>query len=147
MVHRASTAEAQPEIDRALLTGQMVSAEDAARWGFVSEVVPVTQLPQRSMAFARELAASGTRPQLREGAAMLSVSTDVPGTNAAGVPLSAALRELLVRTIIDANGLDLAAAGELEEQRAAERLAAPAAKVGVLAMTRGKPPVFADPIG
>ncbi|MBC8074340.1 MAG: hypothetical protein IAG13_38830 [Deltaproteobacteria bacterium] len=70
----------------------------------------------------------------------------MPGTNPQGVPLSAALRELLVRTIVDANGLELAAASELEQERAAESLAAPAAKVGVLAMTRGKPPLFADPV-
>jgi hypothetical protein len=100
------------------------------------------------MAFARELADGRTaRPQLREGAATLRVATDVPGTNAAGVPLSIALRELLVRTIVDANGSPLAAGAELEQERAAESLAAAAAKVGVTAMLRGKPPVFADPIG
>jgi hypothetical protein len=62
------------------------------------------------------------------------------------VPLSAALRDLLARTIVDSNAASLAAASSLEEQRAAESLAAPAAKVGVTAMLRGKPPVFADPL-
>ncbi len=146
MVHRFSQESAYGEIDRALLTGGMVAIEDAARWGFVSEVVPVAQLPARSMAFARELA-TGTRPALREGGLAVKVATEVPGKNAAGVPLSSALRDLLVRTIADANAAELAAGSAIEEQRAAESLAAPAAKVGVTAMLRGKPPVFADPIG
>ncbi|HWB79606.1 MAG TPA: enoyl-CoA hydratase-related protein [Nannocystaceae bacterium] len=148
MAHRFSAASAQPEIDRALLTGANVAIEEAARWGLVSEVVPVAQLPQRSMAFARELAADRSkRPALREDAATLVVATDVPGTNAQGVALSIALRDLLRRTIVDANGRTLAEGSAIEEQRAAESLAAPAAKVGVTAMMRGKPPVFADPIG
>ncbi|MFO0635801.1 MAG: enoyl-CoA hydratase-related protein [Nannocystaceae bacterium] len=147
MVHRASTAAAQPEIDRALLTGATFKAEDAARWGFVGEVVPVAQLPARSLAFARELADDASRvPALREGGVTLHVDAGAPGVNEAGVALSSALRSLLVSTIVDANAAPLAEAGAIEARRAAQSLAAPAAKVGVTAMLRGKPPAFADPI-
>jgi enoyl-CoA hydratase/3-hydroxyacyl-CoA dehydrogenase len=146
MVHRASKADASAAIDRALLTGRTVGIDEAHAWGFVAEVVPVAELPARSMAFARELADGSKTATLREGPATLAIATDVPGTNEAGVALSQALRELLVRTIVDANGTNVADGGALEARRAAESLAAPAAKVGVTAMLRGKPPQFADPL-
>lgn len=146
MVHRASAPEASAAINRALLTGNMVSIEEAQAWGFVHEVVPVATLPARSMAFARELADGTATARLRTDGATIAVDTTVPGTNEAGVPLSTALRTLLVATIIDANAASLAEGGALEARRAAESLAAPAAKVGVTAMLRGKPPQFADPL-
>ncbi|MBK8236414.1 MAG: enoyl-CoA hydratase/isomerase family protein [Deltaproteobacteria bacterium] len=148
MVHRASRTDAAAAIDRALLTGATIAAETAASWGFVHDVVPVAELPGKSMAFARALADGSTAmPSFRAEGAAHEVATDVPGTNEAGVKLSAALRELLVATIRDANGATLAEGAAIESQRAAQSLAAPAAKVGVTAMLRGKPPVFADPIG
>jgi enoyl-CoA hydratase/3-hydroxyacyl-CoA dehydrogenase len=147
MVHRASTVDAYAAIDRALLTGATFSAETAHAWGFVHAIVPVGQLPTASMELARKLAAGEVTPSLRTEGIAHTVVTDVPGTNEAGVPLSAALRELLVATITDANAATIADGSALEAKRAAQSLAAPAAKVGVTAMQRGKPPVFADPIG
>jgi enoyl-CoA hydratase/3-hydroxyacyl-CoA dehydrogenase len=147
MVHRQSNADASAAIDRALLTGRTIGVDEAHAWGFVAEVVPIPELPARSMAFARELADGTKRATLREDGVTLEVASDVPGTNEAGVPLSAALRELLVRTIVDANATNVEGGGALEARRAAQSLAAPAAKVGVTAMLRGKPPQFADPIG
>jgi len=147
MVHRQSQADASAAIDRALLTGRTIGIDEAHAWGFVAEVVPVAELPARSMAFARELANGTKTATMREGGAAIDVASDVPGTNEAGVALSQSLRELLVRTIVDANATNVADGGALEARRAAESLAAPAAKVGVTAMLRGKPPQFADPIG
>lgn len=147
MVHRASKPQAQAAIDRALLTGSPVSIEQAHEWGFVHEVVPVAQLPAQSMALARAIADGRVTPTLRTTGETLAVDTGARGTNDAGAPLSAALRSLLVRTIVDANAASISEGGELEARRAAESLAAPAAKVGVTAMLRGKPPVFADPLG
>jgi enoyl-CoA hydratase/carnithine racemase len=40
-----------------LLTGDMVSAEDAERWGLVNKVVPLDQLEETTMALANKLAA------------------------------------------------------------------------------------------
>ena len=148
MVHRASRSDAQAAINRALLTGSNIAIEEAQHWGFVHEVVAVAQLPARSLAFAREIADGQITPTMRtEGMAVEVDVANTPGTNAAGVALSAALRALLVRTIVDANAASMAAGGALEAHRAAESLAAPAAKVGVTAMLRGKPPQFADPLG
>jgi len=39
-----------------LLTGDMVSAEDAERWGLVNKVVPLDQLEEATMALAKKLA-------------------------------------------------------------------------------------------
>lgn len=39
-----------------LLTGDMVSAEDAERWGLVNKVVPLDQLEETTMAWANQLA-------------------------------------------------------------------------------------------
>ncbi len=146
MVHRASHAQAYGEINHALLTGAIVPIETAQQWGFVHAVVPVGELPAASMALARDLADGKATATLREGSAHIDVDGAVPTTNAAGVPLSAALRALLVRTIVDANGAPVAEGGVIEARRAAQSLAAPAAKVGITAMLRGKPPQFADPM-
>jgi enoyl-CoA hydratase / 3-hydroxyacyl-CoA dehydrogenase len=148
LVHRASAPEHAARIDEVLLTGHGFSAEEAHTWGFVSDVVPIPELPAASMKLAISIA-RGTvpTPRLRTTGERRSVRRDVAPTNEAGVPLDADLRELLARTIEDANAADLAAGSELEAQRAAESLAADAAKVGVAAMLRGKPPVFPRPIG
>lgn len=147
MVHRASTPESYAAIDRALLTGATFTAETAHAWGFVHAVVPVATLPAASMELARKIAAGEVTPALRHEGVAHTVVTDVPGTNEAGVALSTDLRALLVATITDANAASIEDGGILEAERAAQSLAAPAAKVGVTAMQRGKPPVFADPIG
>jgi hypothetical protein len=100
------------------------------------------------MALAAALAADpGRMPALRtEAAARLGVSRDVSPRNEAGVPLDADLRELLATTIEDCNALPLADASALEESRAAKSLAAPAARAGITAMLRGKPPEFPRPL-
>jgi len=147
LVHRASTDAAQPEIDRALLSGHTFVAETALAWGFVSEVVPVAQLPARSMAFARELAV-GQRPlpELRSEGRAFTVDRAAPPTNEAGIALDRGLRELLATTIEAANATSLAEGGAIEARRAAESLAGAPAKIGVTARQRGKPPVFPDPL-
>lgn len=147
MVHRQSKPEAAAEIDRALLTGAGITAEQAHGWGFVAEIVPVGELPAASMALARRLADGASPGPWRAGPIAHAVATDVPGTNEAKVPLSAGLRALLVETIAAANAADAEAGGALEARNAARSLAAAPAKIGVTAMLRGKPPVFEDPIG
>jgi enoyl-CoA hydratase/3-hydroxyacyl-CoA dehydrogenase len=147
MLHRASTEAAQPEIDRALLCGHTFTAETAQSWGFVSEVVPVAQLPPRSMALARELALGQTPlPELRIEGRAFTVDRAAPPTNEAGVALDRGLRELLASTIEAANATTLAEGAAIEARRAAESLAGAAAKIGVVARQRGKPPVFPDPL-
>ena len=47
----SSCPEASAAINRALLTGKMVSIEEAQQWGFVHEVVPVATLPARVIGF------------------------------------------------------------------------------------------------
>lgn len=147
LVHRAIDAQYWPALNAALLTGSVMSADDAHTWGFVSEVVPLRELPAKSMALAERLA-SGEQamPAFREGPAPVAVSTDVPGTNAAGIKLDADLRALLVSTIIDANGADVSDGSAIEGRRAAQSLAAGAAAIGVKAAMRGKPPQFPNPI-
>lgn len=147
LVHRASTAAAQPEIDRALLTGHTIAAETAQGWGFVSEVVPIAALPERSSALALAIARGTTpMPALRADGRAFAVDRDAPPTNEAGVALDRTLRELLASTIEAANAASLAEGGTLEARRAADSLAAPAAKIGVTARQRGKAPVFPDPL-
>ncbi len=147
MVHRQSRPEAAAEIDRALLTGAGVTAEQAHAWGFVSEIVAVGELPSASMALARRLADGTVELPWRASGRSHPVATDVPGTNEAKVPLSAGLRALLVETISAANGADAETGGMIEARNAARSLAGAAAKIGVTAMLRGKPPVFDDPLG
>ncbi len=146
--HRLCDAAAWPRLDHMLLTGHGVPVEDVTDWGgLVSEVVPIRDLPARSLAFARKLADDPARiPTLREGPAAHTVARDVPTTNEAGVPLDADLRDLLARTIEDCSALPVAEASALEARRAAESLAAPAAAAGVKAMLRGKPPRFPNPL-
>ncbi len=147
LVHRASKPDAQPEIDRALLTGQTIAAETAQSWGFVSEIVPVAQLPKRASALALELARGTTPvPELRSEGRAFTVDRNAPIQNEAGVTLDRTLRELLASTIEAVNAAPIAEGGAIEARRAADSLAAPAAKVGVTARQRGKPPVFPDPL-
>ena len=147
-LHRFASAEAWPQINEALLTGHGFSAEEAHAWGVVTEVVPVRDLPARSMALAAEYG-SGKRdlPPFREGPAEVTVDREVTTTNEAGVPLDADLRDLLVRTIEEVNALPVADGSRLEQERAAESLAMSSSAVGVKAMLRGKPPQFENPLG
>jgi enoyl-CoA hydratase/carnithine racemase len=147
LVHRASTAESQPAIDRALLTGATIPIETAHAWGFVSELVPVAQLPARSMAYARELAlGQAPLPPVRTDGRAFGVDRDAPGVNEAGVRLDRRLRELLAGTIEDANAASLEDGSAIEARRAAESLAMPTAAIGVTARMRGKAPAFPEPI-
>jgi enoyl-CoA hydratase / 3-hydroxyacyl-CoA dehydrogenase len=147
-VHRATDAQHWPRIDEILLTGHGFTAEEAASWGFVSQVVPIAELPAASMKLAAGLAdGSVPMPAFREGPATVTPSTDVTTTNEAGVPLDAELRALLVATIADANGASLAQGQAIEADRAARSLAMSSAKIGVQAMLRGKPPQFEHPLG
>lgn len=147
LVHRASAPEHHARINEILLTGQVVGADEAKGWGFVHDVVPIPELPAASMKLAIGLA-RGTvaRPAFRTGPAKVEVARDVATTNEAGVPLDAELRELLATTITHANAAEVGAGGAIEEDRAAASLAASAAKIGVTAMLRGKPPVFEHPL-
>ncbi len=146
-VHRASDASAWPRINEILLTGHGVDVDEAAGWGFVSQVVPIPELPAASMKLAAALASGEVAmPAFREGPAAIEVSTDVAITNEAGVVLDAELRALLVSTIIAANGASVAEGRAIEAERAAQSLAMGAAKVGVQAMLRGKPPQFEHPL-
>jgi hypothetical protein len=99
------------------------------------------------MAYALDLA-DGTAPLplFRVGPAELKVDRGVDPRNEQGVALDADLRDLLARTIEDCNALPLAAASELEEQRAAESLCMSSSRIGVAAMQRGKPPQFEKPL-
>lgn len=146
-VHRFSNEAAATRINEILLTGHGFKVDEAQTWGFVSEVVPIPELPARSMAFAAELAA-GKRPlpDFRQGPAAVSVDRNVATTNEAGVALDADLRDLLARTIEDANNQPWAEGSTLEEARAAESLAMSSSAIGVKAMMRGKPPQFEKPL-
>ncbi len=146
--HRFCRPEAFVHIDHMLLTGHSVMAEVATDWGgLVQEVVAVQDLPAASMALARRLAQDpSARPAFRTEAVAHRVDRDVPTTNEAGVPLDADLRDLLVETIEACVGAPWPEASSLEERNAARSLAAPAAKVGVRAMMRGKPPAFPRPL-
>ncbi|MCA9648852.1 MAG: enoyl-CoA hydratase/isomerase family protein [Myxococcales bacterium] len=146
-VHRASTPDAWPRINEILLTGHGFAVDEAKAWGFVSEIVPIPELPAASMKLAAALADGSTpMPAFREDGAQVEVSTDVATTNEAGVPLDAELRELLVRTIVDANGTTAAEGGAIEEDRAAQSLAMSSSAIGVKSMLRGKPPQFEHPL-
>jgi enoyl-CoA hydratase/carnithine racemase/3-hydroxyacyl-CoA dehydrogenase len=146
-IHRFSKPEAWPAISEKLLTGHSFSAEDALAWGYVSQVVPVAELPRASMAFAAALArGESTKPEFRTGPASITVDRNVDPRNEAGVPLDADLRELIASTVEQANALPYAEASSLEERRAAESLTMSSSAIGVKAMLRGKPPEFAKPL-
>lgn len=146
-LHRASAPEHFAALNELLLTGRNFSAARAAELGLVSRVVPVRDLPRESMAYALALA-EGTAaiPSFRDGPAEVKVDRDVSPRNEQGVALDADLRDLLARTIEDANALPFAEASALEEQRAAESLCMSSSRIGVAAMQRGKPPQFERPI-
>ncbi len=145
-IHRFCKPEAHAEISEYLLTGHTFTVDKAHAWGLVSRVVPVAELPRASMAFAAELAASGALPAFRTGPASVPVNRDVDPCNERGVPLDAALRDLIANTIVDANALNFDEGSQLEEQRAAESLCMSSSKIGVKAMMRGKPPAFETPL-
>ncbi|NVB41889.1 enoyl-CoA hydratase/isomerase family protein [Pseudenhygromyxa sp. WMMC2535] len=148
-IHRASDPAAYARINELLLTGHSFSAEEAAEWGYVSEIVPIPELPKASMAFAAGLAdGSIDKPAFRDGPAAeaLKVSRDVATTNAAGVPLDADLRELIASTVEAINMLPYAEAAALESERGAKSLTMSSAAIGVKAMLRGKPPQFEKPL-
>lgn len=146
-LHRFSALEHAPRINQLLLTGHSFGADEAARLGLVSGLVPVRDLPRASFALAQDLA-RGTlpRPARREGPAELVVDRDVDPRNEQGVPLDADLRELLAGAIEACNALPADAAGALEEQRAADSLCMSASRIGVAAMARGKAPAFERPL-
>ncbi len=147
-VHRASGEAHVDRINEILLTGNIVAVEEAHDWGLVSEIVPIRELPAASMKFAAGLAdGSVPMPAYRQGPATVVVNTDVATTNEAGVALDGELRDLLVATIVDANGATALDGGAIEEQRAAQSLALSSSRIGVKAMLRGKPPVFEHPLG
>ncbi len=146
MLHRLSQPEAYPRINEVLLTGGSFTADEAADWGLVTKVVPVKDLPRASMALAAEMAENGASPAFRSGPAEVRVDLDIAGRNAQGVALDRTHRDLLVRTIEDCNNLDVAAAADLEADRAAESFTLSSSRLGVQAMMRGKPPVFEQPL-
>ncbi|MEM9455875.1 MAG: enoyl-CoA hydratase-related protein [Myxococcota bacterium] len=147
-VHRLCDAEHWPRIGEILLTGHGIDVDEAQRWGLVSQVVPIPELPAASMKLAAALADGSTPiPPFREGPAQVTVDPAVATTNEAGVPLDAELRTLLVSTIVDANAVSVSEGGAVEAQRAAQSLASSAAAIGVKAMMRGKPPKFEHPLG
>jgi len=146
-IHRASKPEAYARINEVLLTGHSFKAEEAAEWGYVSQIVPIPELPAKSMALAAALA-SGERdkPAFRMFATEVKVNRDVDPRNEAGVPLDADLRELIAKTIEDINNLPYDEGSAIEEQRGAKSLTMSTTKIGVKAMLRGKPPKFENPL-
>jgi len=147
LAHRLCDAEHWPRINEILLTGHGFGVDEALTWGLVSEVVPIPELPAASMKLAAALGSGSTAlPAFRDGPAEVTVSTDVATTNEAGVPLDSELRDLLVRTIVDANGAEFAKGSEIEERGAAQSLALSSSAIGVKAMLRGKPARFEHPL-
>lgn len=147
-VHRLSQPEHYARINEILLTGHGIKVEEAHAWGVVSKIVPIVELPAASMKYAAALAdGSEPMPSFRTDGAAVEVDQNVATTNEAGVPLDADLRALLAGTIVDANAATADAGGAIEEDRAAQSLAASAAAIGVKAMMRGKPPKFEKPLG
>ncbi|PCC75203.1 Enoyl-CoA hydratase/carnithine racemase [Nannocystis exedens] len=147
LLHRSSAPEHYAALNELLLTGKSINAARARELGLVSAVVPVRDLPRASGEYALALArGTAPLPPFRTGPAEVAVDRDVDPRNEQGVVLDAELRDLLARTIQDANALDVDAASALEEQRAADSLCQSAARVGVTAMSRGKPPVFEHPL-
>ncbi|MFY0531958.1 enoyl-CoA hydratase/isomerase family protein [Nannocystis pusilla] len=147
LLHRSSAPEHYAALNELLLTGKSINAARARELGLVSAVVPVRDLPRASGELALSLArGTAPLPPFRTGPAEVAVDRAVDPRNEQGVVLDAELRDLLARTIEDANALDVAAGGALEEQRAADSLSQSAARVGVTAMSRGKPPVFEHPL-
>jgi enoyl-CoA hydratase / 3-hydroxyacyl-CoA dehydrogenase len=146
-LHRFSSPDAAPRINEVLLTGQTFSVDEAKTWGFVTEIVPISELPAKSMAYAAKLGTGKAElPAFRDGPADVRVDRSVATTNEAGVALDADLRDLLVQTIEGANALPFADASRLEQERAAESLAMSSSSIGVKAMLRGKPPTFENPL-
>lgn len=146
-IHRASAPEHAKRISELLLTGHSFKAEEAAQWGYVSKIVAIRDLPRESMAMAAALASGElARPSFRLEPATVEVDRAVDPRNEAGVPLDAELRELIAKTIEEANALPHADGSALEERRAAESLTLSSSKVGVTAMLRGKPPQFEKPL-
>jgi enoyl-CoA hydratase / 3-hydroxyacyl-CoA dehydrogenase len=146
-IHRASSPESAVRINELLLTGHSFKAEEAAQWGYVSKIVAIRDLPRESMAMAAALASGElARPHFRTDGASIVVDRDVNPRNEAGVPLDAELRELIARTVEDANALPHADGSALEEKRGAESLTLSSSKIGVAAMLRGKPPLFEKPL-
>jgi enoyl-CoA hydratase/carnithine racemase/3-hydroxyacyl-CoA dehydrogenase len=144
---RASSPEATTRINELLLTGHAFRAEEAAEWGYVSKVVAIRDLPRESMKMASALASGElARPSFRMDGARIVVDRDVNPRNEAGVPLDAELRELIAKTIEEANALPFAEGALLEQQRGAESLTMSSSKLGVAAMLRGKPPQFEKPL-
>ena len=147
-IHRFSKPEAYERINEILLTGHSFSVDEAAEWGFVSDIVPIPELPAASMKLAAALASGATPlPAFREGPMEVSVNRDVDTKNEAGVVHDADLRELIASTVEDANNLPWAEASALEEQRAAKSLTMSTSAIGVKAMMRGKAPQFENPLG
>jgi len=145
-IHRASAPAAASRINQILLTGHPFTAEEAATWGFVSAIVPVRDLPQKSFALAATFAQGAPLPPFRDGPLPLQVQRDVDPRNERGVPLDADLRDLLANTIEATNNLPYPAACEHEADWAAHSLTLSSSKIGVTAMLRGKPPAFARPL-
>lgn len=146
-IHRASAPEHASRINELLLTGHSFKAEEAAQWGYVTKIVAIRDLPRESMAMAAALASGElSRPAFRTEPARVEVDRAVDPRNEAGVVLDAELRELIAKTIEDANGATHADGSVIEEQRAAESLTLSSSKIGVTAMLRGKPPQFEHPV-
>jgi enoyl-CoA hydratase/3-hydroxyacyl-CoA dehydrogenase len=147
-IHRFSNEAATKRINELLLTGHSFSADEGAQWGFVSEIVPIPELPGASMALAAKLGSGAQAlPEFRTGPSELTVDRDVNSRNEAGVPHDADLRELIASTVEECNNLPWAEASSIEEQRAAKSLTMSTSAIGVKAMMRGKPPQFENPLG
>lgn len=145
--HRFSNAVHYDRINEILLTGHGFGVAEAERWGVVSSIVPIPQLPMASMKLAASLASGETpMPTFREGAAKIEVQRGVAVKNEAGVALDADLRTLIAETIEQANALPYAEGSVLEAKNAAKSLAMSSSKIGVKAMMRGKPAQFENPL-
>lgn len=143
LIHRQSETSAHGRISELLLTGHSWKAEEAAGWGFISEIVPVAELPKRSFELAAKIAGGEIpTPFFRRDGLSVPMRLDVTPTNEAGVPHDAELRQLIADTVVAANATTYEEGAKLEEQAAARSLTMSCSKIGVTAMQRGKPPAF-----
>jgi enoyl-CoA hydratase/3-hydroxyacyl-CoA dehydrogenase len=149
LVHRAVRDEALPALHAMLLAGRGTTAEDAATWGFVRELVPVKELPAASLALARGLGRGELAPSpFRSGPATVAIDlAAIPSTSEHGVALDAELRALLVATIAAANAAALTEGAAIESAAAAKSLTLSSSAIGVKAALRGKPPEFMHKLG
>jgi len=132
------------KVARYLLTGDPFDAAEALAMGQLSAVVPPGELLARAVALAGDLAHGRVaRPAFEAKAFALDVPADAPMTNAAGVALDVQHRALMIEAIKGAAALPFTAALDYETGMAAKAFTLSAARIGVLALLRGRKPEFA----